>query len=245
MPSERVHKLRGESERRYLEEVARRAQRFAADALPALKQADPKIPDGLNDRAADSWAPLLAIADVAAGDWPKLARDAASVLCGATPDGDSLKVELLRDVCAAFTACEQDRLASTELAEILAADAERPWAEYNRGKAITVRQLARLLGAFGILSGTVRLADGKTLKGYKLEQFADAFARYIPPSDPSHRHTQALARVVTNKSNVTNDPCDGSPSASHASTGAGCDVVTDENPHPPRETGSSNDMERF
>ena len=33
MPSERVHKLRGDVERRYLEEVSRRSQRFAIDAF--------------------------------------------------------------------------------------------------------------------------------------------------------------------------------------------------------------------
>jgi hypothetical protein len=245
MPSERVYKLRGDVERRYLEEVSRRCQRFAVDTLPTLNQADPKIPDGLNDRAADSWAPLLAIADFAGGEWPATARAAASVLCGATPDGDSLKVELLRDVRVAFIEREQDRLASTELADAVATDSERPWAEYNRGKPMTVRQLARLLNAFGILSGTVRLADGKTLKGYKLEDFEDVFARYLPPFDPSQRHTQALAWVVTNKSNVTNESCDGSLLASQTSTGAGCNGVTDGNPHVTRVEGIGTDEGPF
>jgi Protein of unknown function (DUF3631) len=165
--------------------------------------------------------------------------------CYATPDGDSIKVELLRDVRAVFTAREQDRLASTDLAEALATDPERPWAEYNRGKPMTVRQLARLLNAFGIVSGTVRFADDKTFKGYKLEDFADTFSRYLPPFDPSHRHTQALARVVTNKSNVTNESCDGSLLASQTSTGAACDGVTDENPPKTREEGIGDDRQEF
>jgi hypothetical protein len=90
-----------------------------------------------------------------------------------------------------------------------------------------------------------RLADGKTLKGYKLEDFADAFSRYLPPFDPSQRHTQALAWVVTNKSNVTNESCDGSLLASQTSTGAGCNGVTDGNPLKTREEGIGTDEEPF
>ena len=41
-------------------------------------------------------------------------------------------------------------------------------------------QLARLLGKFEILSGTIRLPDGRTPKGYYLSAFKDAFAAYLP-----------------------------------------------------------------
>jgi putative DNA primase/helicase len=44
---------------------------------------------------------------------------------------------------------------SNDLVAKLAADEEGPWAEYNRGKSITQKQLARLLGAYGIVSETV------------------------------------------------------------------------------------------
>jgi hypothetical protein len=47
------------------------------------------------------------------------------------------------------------------------------------------RQLSARLKPFGVRPGPLR--DGaKTGKGYALEQFADAFARYLPPPDPSH-----------------------------------------------------------
>ena len=45
-----------------------------------LEAALPEIPDDLNDRAQDNWEPLLAIADLAAGDWPNTARPAAKAL---------------------------------------------------------------------------------------------------------------------------------------------------------------------
>jgi hypothetical protein len=42
-----------------------------------IADADPAMPDGVMDRAAECWEPLLAIADAAGGAWPKLAREAA------------------------------------------------------------------------------------------------------------------------------------------------------------------------
>ena len=42
----------------------------AADNFDKLAEPDPKMPD-LNDRAADNWHPLLAIADLAGGTWPE------------------------------------------------------------------------------------------------------------------------------------------------------------------------------
>jgi putative DNA primase/helicase len=44
------------------------AARWAADNFPRLVDANPEIPDALNDRAADNWRPLLAIADSPAGN---------------------------------------------------------------------------------------------------------------------------------------------------------------------------------
>src|SRR5262249_56183375 len=56
------------------------AARWAADHGLKLIDADPPVPDTLHDRAADNWRPLLAIADLAGGDWPALAPKPASAL---------------------------------------------------------------------------------------------------------------------------------------------------------------------
>jgi Protein of unknown function (DUF3631) len=47
-----------------------------------LRDARPTIPEDLGDRAADGWEGLLAIADMAGGDWPKRAREASRMLNG-------------------------------------------------------------------------------------------------------------------------------------------------------------------
>ena len=54
-----------------------------AARLKALEKAEPVMP--LEDRAADTWEPLIAVADLAEGhDWPGIARRAAVAL---TTDG--------------------------------------------------------------------------------------------------------------------------------------------------------------
>jgi hypothetical protein len=73
-----------------------------------------------------------------------------------------------------------DRLRSADLAEALSALEDRPWPEWHQGKPITPRQIAKLLEPFDLTPGTIR-TTGSTAKGYKLEQFTDAFARYLPP----------------------------------------------------------------
>src|SRR5215472_10078158 len=57
--------------------LGRKVARWAADNCDAMSQADPESPERLNDRAADAWLPLLAIADQAGGEWPGRARAAA------------------------------------------------------------------------------------------------------------------------------------------------------------------------
>jgi hypothetical protein len=48
-----------------LHAIARKLARWAADNMPTLRKAEPSMPAGLNDRAADTWEPLFAIADLA------------------------------------------------------------------------------------------------------------------------------------------------------------------------------------
>jgi Protein of unknown function (DUF3631) len=62
--------------------LRRQALRWCEDNLKTLSTADPAVPDTLNDRAADNWRPLLAVADWAGSEWPKCARDAALDLSG-------------------------------------------------------------------------------------------------------------------------------------------------------------------
>ena len=195
-PNERVAKLRGRDTDEFLE-LRRKARRWADDNVAALKEACPSIPEVLNDRAADNWEPLLAIADLAGNEWPRLARAAAVKLSADSEVGaESDKVRLLADIRAIFEELALDRLPSASLVAELVKDADGRWAAYGRNsKPITQRQVATLLSEFTTPSGAkikprnVR-TDGKVPKGYAREDFADAFERYLSPSPPlSIRYT--------------------------------------------------------
>lgn len=185
---EQIERLR-HAPAKLFEELARQAERFARDNAAAFKSARPQIPEKLHDRAADCWEPLIAIAELAGKPWAEQARGAALALSGGTAEQDSIRVELLRDVRNVFTATGAERITSAAMCEALAADPEGRWREYTHGKPITPRQVAKLLRPFSIVPNTIR-ADDSTAKGYKHEDFADAFRRYLPPSDPSQGNNQ-------------------------------------------------------
>jgi hypothetical protein len=160
---------------------------LAAQHTDELREARPSMPDELGDRARDTWEPLLAIADHAGGAWPSRARAGALRLSAAKPpDEYSRGVELLAAVRSAFETTGADRLSTARLIEVLAADAESPWADWGGSGAIPPRSLASLLRRYGIRSGTIRLPGESTPKGYKREQFAEAWKRYLPAASDVH-----------------------------------------------------------
>src|SRR5207247_398980 len=79
LKSEKVARFR---HRLRFEEICGKCARFVADHADQIHDADPAVPDALNDRAADNWTPLLILADLAGGDWPTKARAAALELSG-------------------------------------------------------------------------------------------------------------------------------------------------------------------
>lgn len=179
-PDEKVERLR-RNHVEHLHAVASRAARFASDHSVEISALDPNIPDQLHDRAADNWRPLLAIADVAGGEWPERARIAAITLSAdGAADQDSLRTMLLNDIRSCFQSKGVDRFASDALVTFLVNLDDKPWPELNKGRPITKAGLARLLKPFGILPTTIRLDGDRTAKGYYLSAFEDAFTRYLP-----------------------------------------------------------------
>ena len=224
LPVDKVDKLR-DAEPGHFDELRRKIVRWAADHFEDMRRARPEIPKSLNDRAADNWEPLLAIAEAAGGKWPELARNAALALSGDADESDSIKTQLLSDIKTIFEKKDTDRLSSAAMVESLAAMEERPWPEFSHGKPITARQLAKLLKPFHIAPDTIRL-ESETLKGYLIDKFSDAFARYIPRSDPSHRHNPVVARVFEENSSVTQPIVLRIYKTLKPNAGAACDGVT-------------------
>ncbi|MBM3566047.1 MAG: DUF3631 domain-containing protein, partial [Alphaproteobacteria bacterium] len=73
LDSETIESLRGDKAS-HLDVLGRMAARWALDNFEAIRAADPVMPDGIINRAADNWRPILAIADVAGGEWPERMR---------------------------------------------------------------------------------------------------------------------------------------------------------------------------
>ena len=180
LPGESVQRLR-HAEPGLFDRLASKLARFAEDAGPAIERARPMLPDALNDRAQDNWETLLAIADHAGGEWPKIARHAALKLSGAEQESVSLSAELLADIQEVFQQKRVDRLSTADLLQYLTSDDLKPWATYCRGKPMTARQLAKRLEEYGVASQNIRIGYSDVKKGFLLDQFTDAFARYLTP----------------------------------------------------------------
>ena len=136
--SESVERLRSDR-LDHLEPLRRQAARWVADNAISLGAADPVMPEALSGRAADNWRPLIAIADLAGGEWPARARRIAQELGGRTEQ--TAGIMLLEDIKRTFIDHDIDRLFSAELAEKLSQMEDRPWPEWHHGKPITRRRL--------------------------------------------------------------------------------------------------------
>lgn len=210
---EKVSQFRSRRDGPVLERIRNRLASWIADHIPELSKAEPTMP--VEDRAADTWEPLIAIADIAAGHWPATARAACKALVDAADTADedrSLAVKLLVDIRNVFTDKQASFLSSTELVAELRRLEESPWDDFD----YTSRKLAKRLKEFGVSSG--RNAAG-TARGYRLEELSDVFARYVRPeaSEASETDTEQQIPSDTSKSSDTSK-CQTDPSVRSETT---------------------------
>ncbi|WP_433298963.1 DUF3631 domain-containing protein [Actinoplanes sp. CA-030573] len=180
-PGEQVKPYRNRRDGPELRQLANDLTEWLSGHLPALEKAEPDMP--LEDRAADTWEPLIAVADLAGGDWPDRGRHAAEVLT-AERDSNTVasdRIRLLTDCRAAFG--EADAVPTAVLLDRLKADPEAPWAEYG-GTGLTAMKLGALLREYEIRPDTIRFAPplGQA-KGYRKVAFSDAWQRYTPEDE--------------------------------------------------------------
>jgi Protein of unknown function (DUF3631)/CHC2 zinc finger len=131
-----------------LMELRSRLQRWAADNADILRDAKPAMPEGFDNRRADNWRVMFAIADLAGEDWADEARLAARQIEGAS-NTTTISVRLLADIKRIFDEDGCDSILSAKLVTRLTDDEEEPWAEWGRGKGLTQNSLAVLLGGGG------------------------------------------------------------------------------------------------
>jgi hypothetical protein len=230
--NERVERLSGGQEQA-LKLLARKAARWVADHADNLSD-DPPIPEQLRGRNADNWVPLIAIADQAGGPWPERVRAAALALSGGE-DAESLSVLLLHDVAELFDQRQVERLPTAEIIGALVGMDTQPWPELSRGKPITPRRLAGLLGGFEIKPRSVRVDGENPLKGYFRGDFDDALARY--PRNQSDTAAQSPVYKPQSDSQSDTSPVGVSDrKGTEPPSLLTCAAVSDRNPEKPGDT---------
>jgi hypothetical protein len=137
----------------------------------------PTMPHGIEDRNADVWEALIAVAELAGGDWPQRARVASvSLVSDASDTKTSLGVTLLADLRLVFG--DHDVMATETILGKLRAFEDAPWGDL-RGKPLDARGLSFRLKRYGVHPQTVRTSVNSTARGYRRADLADVWDRYL------------------------------------------------------------------
>jgi hypothetical protein len=176
---EKVSAFRERKDRPELHKIRNKLAAWVSSRLDELKAAEPELP--VDDRVADVWEPLVAIADAAGGIWPENARLACLNLSTEADTADverSMSLQLLTDLRVVFGV--DDKMATRDILAALYKVDGAPWADWY-GRKFNDRDLASMLRDYGIYAGNVKIA-GRVLKGYKRDHlYARAWTPYLPP----------------------------------------------------------------
>jgi hypothetical protein len=137
------------------------------------------MPEGVDDRAADCWEPLLAIGDLFGSAWSARARRAAQeIVAGRIEEDDSVGVQLLLAIHGVFTE-DYTTMHTSDLVTRLNEYEEANYRNWNNGRGINAMDLARILKRYDIRPKDVRAgALMANKKGYERGMFQDAWKRY-------------------------------------------------------------------
>ncbi|MEU0694808.1 DUF3631 domain-containing protein [Streptomyces niveus] len=186
-PGERITPFRS---RYSVPELNAHRDRLTAWLTPLRGTAAALVPTmPVEDRAADTWEPLVIVADLAGGHWPASARAACLAMTrhqAVHDEQTTLKTRLLRDIRRIFEQeGNKEALRTHDLLAALLTDAESPWPDYGT-KGLNAYHLAALLRDFDIGPANYRFENGRQAKAYARNQFLDAWARYCPePARPT------------------------------------------------------------
>jgi hypothetical protein len=182
------------------------------------------MPDELDDRAQDSYESLVAIADMAGGEWPERARAALVVLrlAAAESPKESQGVRLLRDInLFVERLAKMERIATHDFLAWLYEHGEQPyedwWGESSGKKA--ARRLALALGEYDVKPVRWKVA-GESFRGYETAPILSMVSLYAPNTTPN---------------DAAPDLQDFSEDCNDAAQGSGVVLGSAANPHEYRE----------
>ncbi len=169
---------------------------WAESVVEQAAGAEPNLPEELGDRMQDAWEPLIALADLAGGEWPQRARHAAVVLWG---EGDtnaevgSLARRLLHDCHEVFG--DDARLSTQVLLDRLSDLDESPWRTLGES-GLNAHRLGRMLRQYDIGPTKLRVpGHDQPVRGYDRLTFIEPWERWCeitsthaPPESGNNRN---------------------------------------------------------
>jgi hypothetical protein len=182
-PGEHITQFRRKRVLPELHDLRDRLASWVAAHLEELGNAEPDLP--VEDRQADVWESLVAVADLAGGGWPDLARKACEHYCRAPVVDEVTAGELLlKDLRDVWKVTEEHLFTETILERLHKVE-ESPWGDWY-GKPLTARNLAKLLRAYKVKSKNIWDPATQTqAKGYARDDLADPWHRYVQSVQPS------------------------------------------------------------
>ena len=179
-PDEKIEPFRRRVHAPIGEALRRRLAGWAAAIRDEATEARPSMPAGIEDRNADVWEPLFALADIADAGWPKRAREAAVALVKVTRDEEpSLGVRLLADLRTVFGTTEE--LATKDVLKELTESRRGTVGRYPGEAARCARPRQPSAPLWGAIDNGPA-GQTTTPKGYRRADLVDVWRRYLPPS---------------------------------------------------------------
>jgi Protein of unknown function (DUF3631)/Domain of unknown function (DUF3854) len=178
---EKVKALRESSPDEWLT-LRRKIMRWVVDNTHHIKMLEPAIPEAINDRAADSWFPLICIAYAIGSGWSEHALKAAVAINGGREDeNESVTSAVLAGVKRIFEEAEENNdegfLPTNQIIESLNTDNQAPWADWRNGDGISARKLGSILRQFGV--PPYQTTTKPQVRGYQFRGLNSVFERYL------------------------------------------------------------------
>jgi len=185
------------------EPLRKQLEAWAESNFAALAAARPVMPDGVCDRPAEIWEALIAVADIAGGDWPQRAREACEhFVVDVDENQPSLGIRLLGDLRKLFN--DRKTMFSVDIITALTDDEESEWGDLW-GKPLDQRRLANELRKYGVQPRMVRSSFAQA-RGYRVDGedgLAQAWRHYL---DSAPMRTNRTERTNAGQSDIAAVP---------------------------------------
>lgn len=171
---ERLHKPIADS-------LARAMAFWGKDNASALAESWPELPDGVEDRAADIWEPLLATAESIGPEWTERAFDACKMFVLSEAPNSNRPISplerLLMDIAKVFTE-DMETIGTADLLSKLS-EVNQYWAKIPNPQSAAM-ELSAMLKPLGVSPVKVWINE-KPKQGYKRAHLIE----HLPVSDES------------------------------------------------------------